>query len=94
MWFVKISNKLLGLRGCQVVLQVDGEVRVIAFVGVEWGDLRHGARGVVVCELAEGEELVPVVLLVVTVDLDVLFQGLVSALGLPITLQMVTRGEV
>ena len=43
------------------------------------GDLRRGAQGIVVHELAEGEELVPVVLLVVTVDLDILFQGLVSA---------------
>ena len=64
------------------------------FVGVEWGDLRCGTRGVVVCELAEGEELVPVVLLVVTVDPDILFQGLVSVLSLPVTFQMVTQGEV
>ena len=47
---------------------MDGEVWVIAFVGVEWGDLCCGTRGVVVRELAEREEPVPVVLLVVTVD--------------------------
>ena len=76
MWFVEISNKLLGLRGCQVAPRVDGEVWVIAFVGVKWGDLCHGTRGIVVCELTELEELVPVVLLVVTVDLDILLQGL------------------
>ena len=58
------------------------------------GDLRRGAQGIVVHELAEGEELVPVVLLVVTVDPDILFQGLVSALSLPVTFRMVTRGEV
>ena len=58
---------------------MDSEVQVIAFVGVEWGDLCCGAWGVVVCELAEWEEPVPVVLLVVTVDLDVLFQGLITA---------------
>ena len=73
---------------------MDGEVRVIAFVGVEWGDLRCGAQGVVVRELAEWEELVLVVLLVVAVDPDILFQGLVSVLSLPITFWMVTRGEV
>ena len=67
---------------------------MIAFVGVEWGDLHCGARGIVVCELAKGEELVQVVLLVVAVDPDILFQGLVSALSLPITFRMVTRGEV
>ena len=73
---------------------MDSEVRVIAFVGVEWGDLRCGARGVVVRELAEWEEPVPVVLLVGTVDPDVLFQGLISALSLSVTFRMVTRGEV
>ena len=69
---------------------MDGEVWVIAFVGIEWGDLCHDTRGVVVCELTEWQELVPVVLLVVAVDPDILFQGLVSMLGLPITFQMVT----
>ena len=73
---------------------MDGEVQVIAFVGVEWGDLCCGTQGIVVRKLAEWEELVSVVLLVVAVDPDVLFLGLVSALGLPITLRMVTRGEV
>ena len=50
---------------------MDGEVQVIAFVGVEWGDLRRGTWGIVVCELAEWEELIPVVLLVVALDLDI-----------------------
>ena len=77
------------LTGCKVSLWVDSEVQVIAFVGIEWGDLRCGAQGVVVCKLADWEELVPVVLLVVAVDPDVLFQGLVSALSLPIIFQMV-----
>ena len=67
---------------------------MIAFVSVERGDLCCGAWGIVVRELAEQEELVPVVLLVVAVDPDVLFQGLISALGLPITFRMITQGEV
>ena len=58
------------------------------------GDLCCGARGVVVRELAKWEEPVPVVLLVVTVDLDILFQDLVSVLSLPVTFRMVTQGEV
>ena len=74
--------------------EADQVITVIAFVGVEWGDLHCGTRGIIVCELAEWEELVPVVLLVVAVDLDILFQGLVSALSLPITFQMVIQGEV
>ena len=71
--------------------EADQVITVIAFVGVEWGDLHCGTRGIVVRELAEWEELVPVVQLVVTVDPDILLQGLVSALSLPITFWMVIR---
>ena len=67
---------------------------MIALVGIEWGDFRHGTWSIVVCEFPEWQELVPVVLLVVAVDPDVLFQGLVSVLGLPITFWMVSQGEV
>ena len=76
------------------MLQVDGEVQVIALVGVEWVDLCCGTWGVVVCKLREWEQSKPVVLLVAAVDPDVLFQGLISALGLTITFRMVSQGEV
>ena len=36
----------------------------------------------------------PVVLLVIAVDSEILFQSLVSAFGLSIALRVVTRGEV
>ena len=64
------------------------------FVGVELGDSHSCTRSIIVRELCKGEESKPIVLLVVTVDLDVLFQGLISVLGLPITFWMVSRGEV
>ena len=73
---------------------MDGEVQVITIVGIEWGDFCCGAWGIVVCELPKWQELEPVVLLVVAVDPDILLQGLVSMLGLPITFGMVSRGEV
>ena len=67
---------------------------MITFVGVEWGDPRSCTWSVIVCELCEGKEVEPVVLLIVTVDPNVLFQGLISALSLPITFWMVSQGEV
>src|SRR6266481_1598677 len=75
-------------------LGVKREVWVVALVCKERGNSHGAARRVVVCKLGEGEEAQPVVLLVVAVDTEVLFQSLVSALGLSVTFQVVSRGEV
>ena len=40
------------------------------------------------------EEVRPVVLLVITVDAEVLLQGLVGLVGLTIAFWVITRGEV
>ena len=72
----------------------DDEVRVVALVGKEQRDTGGHARSIIVSELHEREELSPVVLLVVTVDVEVLLEGLVGMLCLPIPLRVVSRGEV
>ena len=51
--------------------------RVVAFICEEGGDTGSCGEGVIERELCEGQEFSPVVLLVVTVDLEVLFQGLI-----------------
>ena len=53
MYFVEIGDEFLGLRGCQFPLRVDGEVWVIALVGVEWGNSDSCAWSVVISELRE-----------------------------------------
>ena len=68
---------------------MDGKVRVIPLVGIEWGNGGSCAWSVVVSKLCEREQCEPVVLLIVAVDPDVLFQGLVSAPILTITFRMV-----
>ena len=73
---------------------MDGKVWVIAPVGIERGNGGSHARSIVVSDLREWEQSEPVVLLIVAVDTDVLFQGLISVLGLTITFGMVSRGEV
>ena len=82
------------MGGRQFSLQVDGKVRVIPLVGIERGNSGSRTWSVVVSKLREREQREPVVLLIVAVDLDVLFQGLVSVLGLTITFRMVPRGKV
>ena len=66
------------MGGRQFSLRVVGKVRVIPLVGIEWGNSGSRAQSVVVSKLCEWEQREPVVLLIVAVDLDVLFQGLVS----------------
>ena len=70
------------------------DVRVISLVGEEWGYSSGSTQGIVVCKLCEQEKLSPVVLLVVAVNLDVLFQCLISVFGLSVAFRMVTGGEV
>ena len=82
------------MGGRQFSLKVDGKVRVIPLVGIERGNGGSRAQSIVVSKLCEREQCEPVVLLIVAVDLDVLFQGLVSALGLTVTFRMVPRGKV
>src|SRR6266481_1069354 len=76
------------------MLGVKREVWVVALVCEERGNSCGAARCVVVCELSEGEEARPVILLVVAVDMEVLFQSLISVLSLSVTFRVVSRGEV
>ena len=76
------------------MLQVYRDVWVIFLVSEEWGYSGGTTRGIVVCKFHKREKLSPVVLLVVAVNLDVLFQCLVSAFSLSVTFRMVTGGEV
>ena len=70
------------------------DVWVISLVSEEWGYSGGSTRGIVVCELREREKLSPVVLLLVAVNPDVLFQCLICAFGLSIAFRMVTGGEM
>jgi len=67
---------------------------MVAFVGRERRDTSGSARSIVISEFCKWEEVSPVVLLVVAIDAEALFQSLVSMLGLAITFRMVTRGKV
>ena len=51
----------------------EGTAGVKTIVGEEGGHARRGVFGVVVCEFGQGEDIEPVVLLMVTEDSEVLF---------------------
>ena len=67
---------------------------MVAFIGKEQGYSSCGVRSVIVCKLRNWKEVRPIVLLIVAIDSEVLFQGLVHAFGLSVTLGMITGGEV
>ena len=64
---------------------------MIPLVGIEQGNSGSCTWSIVVSKLCKQQQPEPVVLLIVAVDPDVLFQG---ALGLTITFRMVPQGEV
>jgi hypothetical protein len=91
---VEVRDKISGPSGGEIPLGMDGVRRVIAFVGEEGSNTRSVVRGVVVSEFSEGKEQTPVVLHVVAVHPNILFQSLVDTLGLSVGGRMVAGGEV
>src|SRR5882724_4711183 len=80
--------------GCKVMLQMNSEVRMITFVGKEGCNAGSGTQSIVVNKLSQWKEFGPIVLLVVAIDSEVLFQSLVCSFGLPITFRMIPGCEV
>ena len=76
------------------MLRMYHDVWVISLVSEEWGYSGGSTRGIVVCKFREREKLSPIVLLVVAVNPDVLFQCLISGFGLSVAFRMVTGSEM
>ena len=91
---VEIDGVLLGTYRSQISLGMDGNVWVVTLVSEEWGHTGSCIWGVIVCELCKRQELGPIVLLVIAVNLQVLFQHLVHSLCLSVALRMITQGEM
>lgn len=73
---------------------MDSEVWMVSFVGIEGGNT-HGCRGsIVVGELHEQKKFRPVILLIIAINADVLFESLVSSLSLSVTFWIIARCEV
>ena len=67
---------------------------MISFVGKKRGDSCGGIRGIIISKFGDGEQIRPIVLLVVAVHLEVLFQSLIHSFGLSIAFGVITRGKV
>lgn len=67
---------------------------MLAKNGEERRDARGGVRSVVVHELREGPKISPVILVIVAVDSEILFEGLIDAFSLSVGLRMMSGGMV
>src|SRR5882672_11182016 len=86
------SNRVSSIRHNRI--KGNFEFRVKALVGKEGGDHGGRMRSIVVCKFGKGQEVDPVILLVIDVNPKVLFQDLVDSFGLPIGLQVIGRRKV
>jgi len=73
---------------------LQGRPGVVSIVGVEWRYACGGALGVVVHEFYQGKQLALVVLVVITVNPQVLFHRLIRLLRLSVRLRVVRRAPV
>ncbi|KAG5334569.1 hypothetical protein C0989_003355, partial [Termitomyces sp. Mn162] len=69
-------------------------VQVLSDVKEEWGKLGGSMNMVVVLELGIEKEFIPVILVLVAEEMEVLLQLLVYAFGLAVRLQVIGGGGV
>src|SRR3984893_3539103 len=91
---VQVHSEFSGMDRSHFAFRVHRYIRMITLVRKEWGNPRSGARSIVVGEFCQGEEFRPVVLLIIAVTMEVLFQRLVSSFRLSVALRVIPRSEV
>jgi len=67
---------------------------VISLVGKERGYTGGDVGSIVVCKLCKGQEFRPVVLLVITKYLEILFKCLIGSFCLSVTFRVVSGGKM
>jgi len=80
MEFIEVSDILVCMSRNKVVFQMDGDGRVIAFVGEEQRYSGGSIQSIVISKLGQRKERTPVILLIVGIHTEILLQGLVDLL--------------
>jgi len=78
----------------QVAFRIHGDIWMITFVNKERDNTSSGARSIIVSEFCQREEFGPVVLLIIAIDLNILFPGLICSFSLSVSFRVITRGEM
>jgi len=67
---------------------------MVTFVSKERCNTSCGAQSIIVSKFCQREEFRPIVLLIIAIDLNVLFQGLICSIGLSVSFRLITGGEM
>ena len=59
---------------------------MISVVGIEWRDSYGGVLSIIIDEFRERKELIPIILLIVTKDAEILLEDLINTLSLVVRL--------
>jgi len=92
--FTQVNSEIPSAGRGQITLGVNRQGRVVALISKEERRTSSLVWGIVVHEFRERKKCGPVVLLVVAVAMQVLFQGLVNPFRLAVTLWVVAGSEV
>jgi hypothetical protein len=63
---------------------MDGDIRMLTFISEERRDACSSVRSVVIGKLCDRKEVSPIVLLIITVDTEILLQGLIHSFCLSV----------
>jgi hypothetical protein len=91
---IKVSDEVTSVEGSEFLLRMDGDVQMVTFISKERRDACSSIWSIVIGKLCDQKEISPNVLLVITVDTEVLLQGLIHSFCLSVTFRVITRGEV
>jgi hypothetical protein len=94
MEFIKVGDEVGGAGGSEFLLQMDGDVRIVTFISKEWRDACRSVQSIVVGKLCDWKEVSPIVLLIITVDMEILLQGLIHLFCLSVIFGVITGGEM
>jgi len=67
---------------------------MVTFVSEERGNASSGIQSIIVSEFHQQEEFGPIVLLIVAIDSNILFQGLIHSFSLSISFGVITGGKM
>jgi len=76
------------------MFQIHEDIQMVTFVSEERGNTSSGAQSIIVSEFCQREEFGPIVLLIIAIDSNILFKGLIRLFGLSVGFGVITGGEV
>ena len=81
---------MVGLGGSNITFRINGDVQMVSLISKEQRDTYGSTWSIVVSELHKRLEFRPVVLMVITIYMEVLLEGLICIFSLSIIFRVIT----